>query len=112
MATIYSNKIAVNVSGTSACSVYNVNAMVSNGEGSVSPTSATVTCTQSATFTATPYANYVFGSWVIAGDKGTSSSIGGNPITLTATLLSSYATSGSTVALKAYFQPKNIILSL
>jgi hypothetical protein len=76
------------------------------------PKSATVTCTQSATFTATPYANYVFGSWVIAGDKGTSSSIGGNPITLTATLLSSYATSGSTVALKAYFQPKNIILAL
>ncbi len=109
---IYSNVLTVNVSETSACSSYNVNAMVSNGEGSVSPTSATVTCTQSATFTATPYANYVFGSWVIAGDKGTSSSIGGNPITLTATLLSSYATSGSTVALKAYFFPKNIILAL
>jgi hypothetical protein len=110
MVTIYSNIITVYVSETSECSSYDVNAMVSNGEGSVSPTSATITCTQSATFTATPYANYVFGSWVIAGDKGTSSSIGSNPITLTATLLSSYATSGSTVTLRAYFFPRNIIL--
>jgi hypothetical protein len=110
MVTIYSNIITVYVSETSECSLYDVNAIVSNGEGSVSPTSATVTCTQSATFTATPYANYIFGSWVIAGDKGTSSSIGGNPITLTATLLSPYATSGSTVTLRAYFFPRNIIL--
>jgi len=90
---------------------FNINASVSYGYGYVSPTSATVTSSQSATFTAYPYANYQFASWEIV-LNGQSNISFANPLTLTyGDLIAIQPCSNSntySVSLKARFISKSI----
>jgi len=91
--------------------IFNINASVSYGYGYVSPTNATVTSSQSATFTAYPQANYQFASWEIVLNGQSNISLE-NPLTLTyGDLIAIQPCSNSntySVSLKANFIPKNV----
>jgi len=90
---------------------FNINTSIASGAGYISPTSATVTSNQSATFTATPYANYQFASWEIVLNGQSNISLE-NPLTLTyGDLIAIQPCSNSntySVSLKANFVPKNV----
>jgi len=81
MVTVYSNQITVSVLPAVAQCTYNISAAVGYGSGSVSPTSATITPSQSATFTATPAYGYSFLSWALF-IGGTTKFYYTNPLTL------------------------------
>jgi len=100
--------IYLTVSSPSGCTYY-ITTAIGEGEGYVSPASGTVSGSQTATFTATPYGNYMFASWSLIGNKG-SSVVMRNPITLNSTSLSNIASCSSTVTLKANFVPRNITM--
>ena len=87
---------------------------VTSDNGQVNPSSATITPTQSQTFTAITYINsYNFVGFQISGNISTSQVItGSNTITLTANSLQNYATNGSTVTLYALYAPESVILAL
>lgn len=82
MATVYSNQITVSVLPAAVQCTYNISAAVGYGSGSVSPTSATITPSQSAKFTATPGVGYSFFSWALF-IGGTTKFYSDNPLTLT-----------------------------
>jgi len=84
MATVYSNKITVSVLPAATQCTYNISAAVGYGIGSISPASATITPSQSATFTATPGVGYSFFSWALF-TGGTTKFYYTNPLTLTYT---------------------------
>jgi len=108
----YSLTIQLQGTTTTGYCTFNVNASVNEGYGSVSPTSATITSSQSATFTATPYGDYMFASWILI-VNGKYSISTANPLTLTyADLIAIQPCSDSntySVSLKANFVPKTII---
>jgi len=108
----YSLTIQLQGTTTTGNCTFNINASVSYGAGSVTPTSATVTSSKSATFTAYPYANYRFASWEIV-VNGQSSMTFVNPLTLTyGDLVAIQPCSNSntySVLLKANFVPRTII---
>ncbi len=80
---------------------------ITSDNGQVTPASATITPTQSQTFTAVSVFNAnPFIGWQISGNLGSSQIItGSKTITLTSSMLSKYATSGSTVTLYAVYSP-------
>jgi hypothetical protein len=90
---------------------FNITASVNQGAGYVSPTSAVITSSQSATFTAYPYANYQFASWEIV-VNGQSTLTFNNPLTLTyVDLIAMQPCSNNntySVSLEANFVPTNI----
>jgi hypothetical protein len=107
----YSLIIQLQSTTTTGNCTFNINASVSYGYGYVSPTSATVTSSQSATFTAYPQANYQFASWEIVLNGQSNISLT-NPLTLTyGDLIAMQPCSNSntySVSLKARFIPKNV----
>jgi len=102
--------IYLTASSPSGCTYY-ITTAIGEGEGYVTPTSGTVSGSQTATFTAIPYGYYMFASWSLIGNKG-SSLVMQNPITLNSTSLSNIASCNSTVTLKANFVPRNVIYAL
>ena len=108
----YSLTVQLQATTTTGNCTFNINTSVSYGAGSVTPTSATVTSSQSATFTAYPYANYRFASWEIV-VNGQSSMTFANPLTLTyGDLVAIQPCSNNntySVSLKANFVPRTII---
>jgi len=78
----YSLTVQLQGTTTTGNCTFNVNATVSYGLGYITPTSATVTSSQNATFTAYPYADYRFASWEIV-VNGKSNISFANPLTLT-----------------------------
>jgi len=107
----YSLIIQLQSTTTTGNCTFNINTSIASGAGYVSPTSATVTSSQSATFTAYPYANYQFASWEIVLNGQSNISLE-NPLTLTyGDLIAMQPCSNSntySVSLKAHFIAKNI----
>jgi hypothetical protein len=107
----YSLIIQLQSTTTTGNCIFNINTSIASGAGYISPTSATVTSNQSATFTATPYANYQFASWEIVLNGQSNISLE-NPLTLTyGDLIAIQPCSNSntySVSLKANFVPKNV----
>jgi len=107
----YSLTIQLQGTTTTGNCTFDITASVNQGAGYVSPTSAVITSSQSAVFTAYPISNYQFASWEIV-LNGQSTLTFRNPLTLTyADLIAMQPCSDSntySVSLKANFVPTNI----
>jgi hypothetical protein len=107
----YSLIIQLQSTITTGNCTFNINTSIASGAGYISPTNATVTSNQSATFTATPYANYQFASWEIVLNGQSNISLV-NPLTLTyGDFVAMQPCSNSntySVSLKAHFIAKNV----